>query len=125
MQQITGRQTPGQQTTGQQTPGQQTPDTPSETGRPGLLGRENLKRLGAAAPYVRPVVRYVPKNPVFLIGAVALGVAGALAWRNRRRIAEAAKPMLESAATRGQAMRQRLPWRREAGASEGVGESLH
>ncbi|MFN3582435.1 hypothetical protein [Phenylobacterium sp.] len=101
------------------------PDIPSETGRSSLLGRERLKRMGAIIPVVRPVARYVPKNPVLLIGAAALGVAGVLAWRNRRRIAEAARPMLESAAARGQTVRQRLPWRREAGATEGVQESLH
>jgi hypothetical protein len=104
---------------------QQPPDSPSDIGRSSLLGREGLKRVGAIAPVVRPMIRYVPKNPVLLIGAAALGVAGVLAWRNRRRIAEAANPMLESAAARGQAVRQRLPWRREAEAPAGAQESLH
>lgn len=100
-------------------------DSPSESARSSPLSREGLKRLGAIAPVVRPIVRYAPKNPVLLIGAAALGVAGVLAWRNRRRIAEAARPLLENAATRGHAMRQRLPWRRTVEAPAPVQGGLH
>ncbi|MCR5874834.1 hypothetical protein LRS10_12025 [Phenylobacterium sp. J426] len=85
-------------------------------GRAPLLSRENLKRVTAAAP----LVRYVPKHPAFLLGAVAVGVLGTLAWRNRQTIAERARPMiddartrarpmLESAAARGEALREKLP----------------
>ncbi|MGA0607523.1 hypothetical protein ACO2Q0_16150 [Phenylobacterium sp. VNQ135] len=89
-------------------------------GRAPLWSRENLKRVTAAAPIVRPMVKYVPKNPVFLLGAIAVGVVGTLAWRNRQKIAERARPliddaaararpMLESAASKGEALRDRLP----------------
>lgn len=92
------------------------PNTTFEDGRAPLWSRENLKRVTAAAP----LVRYVPKHPAFLLGALAVGVVGTLAWRNRRKIAARAgpliedartraRPMLESAAARGEALRGRLP----------------
>lgn len=98
-----------------------TPQTTFEDGRAPLWSRENLKRVTAAAP----LVRYVPKHPALLIGAIAVGVVGTLAWRNRQKIAERtrplledaaarARPMLESAASRGQALRGRLPLGRRA-----------
>ena len=61
---------------------------------PGLM-----QRAAAIVPYAR----YVPRNPAFLIGAVALGIVGALAWRNRAKIAAAARPLLQNAAAKGQA----------------------
>ncbi|WP_309087774.1 hypothetical protein [Phenylobacterium sp.] len=95
---------------------QDTPQTTFEEGRAPLWSRENLKRVTAAAP----LVRYVPKHPAFLIGALAVGVVGTLAWRNRQKIAARARPllddaaararpMLEGAAARGGALRERLP----------------
>ena len=63
-------------------------------------GRDQLKQLGA----VTPLLRYVPKNPLFLIGAAVVGVAGMMAWRNREKIATAASPMIDDARTKGQAM---------------------
>jgi len=95
---------------------QDTPETTFEEGRAPLWSRENLKRVTAAAP----LVRYVPKHPAFLLGALAVGVVGTLAWRNRQKIAERARPliddatararpMLENAAARGEALRERLP----------------
>jgi hypothetical protein len=62
---------------------------------PGLM-----QRAAAIVPYAR----YVPKNPAFLIGAVALGIVGALAWRNREKIAATARPLLQNAAAKGQAL---------------------
>jgi hypothetical protein len=56
-----------------------------------------MQRAAAIVPYAR----YVPKNPAFLIGAVALGVVGVLAWRNREKIAATARPLLQNAAARG------------------------
>lgn len=94
---------------------QNTPETFDDRRAP-LWSRENLKRVTAAAP----MIRYVPKHPAFLLGALVVGVAGTLAWRNRQKIADRARPliddaaararpMLESAAARGEALRQRLP----------------
>jgi predicted negative regulator of RcsB-dependent stress response len=62
--------------------------------------RDQMKQLGALAP----MMRYVPKNPILLIGAAVLGVAGVLAWRNREKIATAAGPMIEDARAKGQAL---------------------
>lgn len=62
--------------------------------------RDQLKQLGA----LTPMLRYVPKNPLFLIGAAVVGVAGVLAWRNREKIATAASPMIDDARLKGQAM---------------------
>jgi|GEM_PF-2861439 len=62
--------------------------------------RDEVKQLGA----LTPILRYVPKNPLFLIGAAAVGVAGVLAWRNREKIATAASPVIDDARARGQAL---------------------
>jgi hypothetical protein len=62
--------------------------------------RDQVKQLGA----LTPMLRYVPKNPLFLIGAAVVGVAGVLAWRNREKIASAASPMIDDARARGQAL---------------------
>jgi hypothetical protein len=102
---------------------QDAPETPLTDGRTPLWSRENLKRVTAAAPVLRPAMRYVPRNPVLLLGAVALGVAGVLAWRNRERIAERsrpllddararAQPLLDGAMARGEALREKLPRKR-------------
>lgn len=98
-----------------------TPQQTFEDGRAPLWSRENLKRVTAAAP----LVRYVPKHPGFLLGALAVGLVGTLAWRNRQKIAARARPMiddaaararpmLESAAARGEALRGKLPLRRRS-----------
>jgi hypothetical protein len=62
---------------------------------PGLMQR---------ATAIAPFVRYVPKNPLILIGAAAIGIAGVLAWRNRRKIADTARPLLQNAAAKGSAL---------------------
>lgn len=62
--------------------------------------RDRMKQLGA----LTPMLRYVPRNPLFLIGAAVVGVAGVLAWRNRERIATAASPMIDDARARGQSL---------------------
>jgi len=62
--------------------------------------RDPMKQARA----LTPMLRYVPKNPLFLIGAAALGVAGVLAWRNREKIAEKTAPMIDDAKVKGQAL---------------------
>lgn len=62
--------------------------------------RDQMKQLGA----LTPMLRYVPKNPLFLIGAAVVGVAGVLAWRNREKIATAASPVIDDARAKGQAL---------------------
>ena len=62
--------------------------------------RDHLKQAGALAP----MLRYVPRNPLFLIGAAAIGIAGVLAWRNREKIAATAGPMIDDAKAKGQAL---------------------
>lgn len=62
--------------------------------------QDRLKQVGA----LTPMLRYIPKNPLFLLGAAAVGIAGVLAWRNRDRIATAAGPLLADARIKGQAL---------------------
>jgi hypothetical protein len=64
------------------------------------LQRDRLKQAAAMAPFLR----YVPKNPLFLLGAAVVGMAGVMAWRNRERIATAAGPMIDDARAKGQAL---------------------
>lgn len=101
----------------------ETVDSTPATGR--SWGGERLKGAIALAPMVRPMVRYVPKHPALWIGAAVLGAAGFLAWRNRERIRETARPMLQNAAERGAALRTRLPWTRATGTPAGLQENLH
>lgn len=62
--------------------------------------RDHVKQALALAP----MLRAVPKNPLFLVGAAVIGVAGVLAWRNRERIAATTGPMIDDAKARGQAL---------------------
>jgi len=62
--------------------------------------RDHMKQAFALAP----MLRAVPKNPLFLIGAAVIGVAGVLAWRNRERIAATTGPMIDDAKAKGQAL---------------------
>ncbi len=62
--------------------------------------RDQMKQLGA----LTPMLRYVPKNPLFLLGAAAVGIAGVLAWRNREKIATAASPIIDDARAKGHAL---------------------
>lgn len=62
--------------------------------------RDQLKQLGAVTPFLR----YVPRSPLFLIGAAVVGVAGVMAWRNREKIATAASPVIEDAKAKGHAL---------------------
>lgn len=66
--------------------------------------RDQLKQVGAFVPALRPALRYVPKNPLLLIGAAVVGVAGVLAWRNREKIARTAGPLLDDAKVKGLAL---------------------
>lgn len=71
--------------------------------------RDQMKQLGA----LTPMLRYVPKNPLFLIGAAVVGVAGVMAWRNRERIATAASPVIDDARAKGQALIEEARTKRE------------
>jgi len=62
--------------------------------------RDQLKQVGA----LTPMLRYVPKNPLFLLGAAAVGLAGVLAWRNREKIATVASPVIDDARAKGHAL---------------------
>lgn len=99
-------------------------DEPSTTNRvaPRQGTRNRLRRVAAIAP----IARYAPRNPVLLLGAVAIGVLAVLVWRNRARIGETARPMLRNVASQGAAMRDRLPWGRTApGPGTEVPPSVH
>jgi LPXTG-motif cell wall-anchored protein len=65
------------------------------------LSRNNLKQARAL---MDPALRHAPASPLLLAGALLLGLAGILAWRNRERIAETASPILEDAKAAGQAL---------------------
>ena len=65
------------------------------------LRRDHLKQAGALA---LPLLRRAPKNPLLLIGAAVIGIAGVLAWRNRDKIAATAQPIIDDARTKGQAL---------------------
>jgi hypothetical protein len=80
--------------------------TPSEAIGPEETTPSLRQRATAIVPMIRPAIRYVPKNPLFLIGAAALGVAGFMAWKNRDRIRARAEPMLQSAAARGAELKE-------------------
>ena len=60
--------------------------------------RDRMKQAMALAP----LLRAVPKTPLFLVGAAVIGVAGVLAWRNREKIAATTGPMIDDAKARGQ-----------------------
>jgi hypothetical protein len=64
------------------------------------LRSDHVKQMVALAP----LLRRAPKNPLFLLGAAVVGVAGVMAWRNRDRIATRTAPMIEDAKARGQAL---------------------
>jgi hypothetical protein len=57
-----------------------------------------LQQVAAAAP----VLKALPRNPAFLIGAAVVGIVGVLAWRNRERISEKTSPLIEDARRKGQ-----------------------
>ena len=62
------------------------------------IRRDQLKQARA---FAAPALRYVPKNPMFLVGAALIGVGSFLAWRNREKIGAAAGPLIEEARVRG------------------------
>ena len=65
------------------------------------LRRDHLRQARA---FAAPAMRYAPKNPLFLIGAAVLGIAGFMAWRNRDRIGAAAGPLIEDARAKGRVL---------------------
>ena len=81
------------------------PETPSRFVSPRMM-----QRAAAILPYAR----YAPKHPALLLGGLAVGLAGVLAWRNRERIRAAAGPVLQNAAARAEAMRERIPGLRKS-----------
>jgi LPXTG-motif cell wall-anchored protein len=78
------------------------------TDNPHTLERYRLPlahgRQKHARALMAPAGRSVPATPLLLAGALLLGLAGILAWRNRERITEAASPILQDAMARGQAL---------------------
>jgi len=62
--------------------------------------RDHVKQAVALAP----MLRYVPRNPLFLLGAAVVGVAGVMAWRNREKITARTGPMIDDAKIKGQAL---------------------
>lgn len=64
--------------------------------RPGAMGR--ARRMAA------PAMRFASRNPVLMIGAGVLALAGVVAYANRRRIAASAGPLVEEAKVRGRAL---------------------
>jgi polyhydroxyalkanoate synthesis regulator phasin len=78
------------------------------TDRSDILARYRLPlrrdALKPAAAMAAPALRFARRNPMMLMGALLLGVAGAVAWRNRDRIAETAGPLIDDARSRGQAL---------------------
>ena len=65
------------------------------------LKRDHLKQ---ARDYAAPAARFASRNPVLLIGAGVLAIAGIVAFANRKKIAAKASPMIEDAKTKGQAL---------------------
>ena len=65
------------------------------------MRRDHLKQ---AQDYATPAMRYASKNPMLLIGAGVLALAGIVVFTNRRKIAATAGPLIEDARVRGQAL---------------------
>jgi hypothetical protein len=65
------------------------------------LRRDQLKQ---AKQYADPAVRFASRNPMLLIGAGLLAIAGIVAFTNRKKIAAKASPMIEDAKIKGQAL---------------------
>ena len=65
------------------------------------IRRDHLKQ---AQQYAAPAMRYASKNPLLLIGAGILALAGLVAFTNRKKIAATAGPLIEDARIRGQAL---------------------
>ncbi|WP_293676133.1 hypothetical protein [uncultured Phenylobacterium sp.] len=65
------------------------------------LRRDHLKH---AQHLTGPAMRYASRNPMLMIGAGLLALAGVLAFTNRRKIASTAGPLIEDARVRGQAL---------------------
>jgi hypothetical protein len=53
--------------------------------------------LKQAGDYAAPAMRFARQNPLLLIGAGVLAIAGIVAFTNRRKIAAKAAPMIEDA----------------------------
>jgi len=58
------------------------------------LRRDQMKQ---ARSYAAPAMRFASKNPLLLIGAGVLAIAGIVAFTNRKKIAAKAGPMIEDA----------------------------
>jgi hypothetical protein len=84
--------------------------------------------IAQRATALLPYARFLPRHPALWIGAAVLGAAGAMAWKNRARIAERTRPVLQNAADRARpvldAASERIPWTRSSGTPAGVSEDL-
>ena len=58
------------------------------------LRRDQMKQ---ARSYAAPAMRFASRNPLLLIGAGVLAIAGIVAFTNRKKIAAKAGPMIEDA----------------------------
>src|SRR5262245_15609908 len=65
------------------------------------LRRDSLKQ---ASDYTAPAIRFVQRNPLLLIGAGVLAIAGIVAFANRKKIAARTAPMIEDAKAKGLAL---------------------
>jgi hypothetical protein len=62
------------------------------------LRRDQMKQ---AREFAAPATRFATKNPLLLIGAGVLAVAGIVIWANREKIGAKAGPLLEEAKAKG------------------------
>ena len=64
----------------------------------------NNDHIKLARSYMAPMLRYAPRHPMLLVGALLVGVGSILAWRNRESIARTASPIIEDARMKGHAL---------------------
>ena len=64
----------------------------------------NNDHMKLARSYMAPMLRYAPRHPMLLVGALLVGVGSILAWRNREAIARTASPIIEDARMKGHAL---------------------
>jgi hypothetical protein len=65
------------------------------------LKRDQVKQ---ARDFAAPAMRFAARNPILLIGAGLVAIAGVVAFTNRKKIAARAGPVIDDAKAKGQAM---------------------